>query len=70
MYERRRVLGGWGKRDLKCAVVRGTSFDSKRVLTSSFCVCVCGGGGEFKTAAIVLKGTSSSSLTCINVVNL
>ena len=38
------------------------------------CVCVCGGGGgglrEFKTAAIVLKGTSSSLLTCINVVIL
>ena len=31
-----------------------------------------GGGGwglrEFKTAALVLKGTSSSSLTCIKVV--
>ena len=67
MYKRRRVRGGSGKRDLKCAVVRGTSSDSKRVLTSSFCG---GGGREFKTAAIVLKGTSSSLLTCINVVNL
>ena len=51
-----------------CPVFRGTSSDSKRVLTSSFCV--CGGGREFKTAAIVLKGTSSSSLTFINVVIL
>ena len=35
------------------------------------CVCVLGGGGglrDLKTAVLVLKGTSSSSLTCINVV--
>ena len=33
------------------------------------CVCVGGGGyREFKTAALVLKGTYFSSLTCINVI--
>ena len=34
-------------------------------------VCVCGGGGgkgNLKIAALVLKGTFSSSLTCINIV--
>ena len=34
------------------AVVRGTSFDSKRVLTSSFCVCV---GGNLKLLRLFLK---------------
>ena len=53
MYKRRRVRGGSGKRDLKCAVVRGTSSDSKRVLTSSFCG--GGGGGNLKLLRLFLK---------------
>ena len=55
MYKRRRVRVGSGKRDLKCAVVRGTSSDSKRVLTSSFCGGGGGGGGNLKLLRLFLK---------------
>ena len=64
------VVGGV-KGTKNALVVRGTSSNFSRVSTSSFCVCVCWGGGaqrEFKTAVLVLKCTSSNSLTCINVV--
>ena len=59
-------VGGGVKGTIKL-VFRGTS--SERVSTSSFCSGWGGGGGGKNNLKLLrLRGTSSDSLTCINVV--